>query len=681
MAVDAREAAKKFVARLGIVGEAAFAALQAHDVKTSHDKDTLVPAEVSRAWQRWCLEHPDKGGNNEMFVGMQQGYDACKMWFAREAAQKFVAKLGIVREASFAALLAPGVETSDDNKMPVPTEVKKAWKCWCLKGHPDRGGTNETFQEMQQEYDAFKSWFAEHLTRPSMDRVKMLAEYHERGTMAEAAAQKSQEENRHEEAMVFATQAIAWYRALYNVYHLDKKFKMKADAKAHVQCAKDLYGAIQMEAESIVKAAEETKCRNETELLRNKEHQDMTLGLDRLLKCVPEVASHGLAIPQKYDELVKFLVTREQKHTADIAGLESDACQMRVEIDSLSRQLQDAEQAHNEGQMQQQKLSNEVCLLQGQNSVLKKQQDEAMQELNADNHTGVLQKVSGWFGLGTSPEHSTPLKASIAAKNSEIQQLKQEKIELHERLGKIERTKKKMECTIQDGQQALAQKDEQTKILEADYDALWIKANSEIEQLKRDIQQLQRDVAESESMLAQQQEVYEDHCTRDKETAAAQMERQRKMAVQLQHKCSLAMSMMTRQKTHTTKKLGFEHLKNATAERIKHTAKTRKIEMRLMNRVQVEALYAWSEKVRYKQHNCFANQVVTTEGPLAVVTWCSGEAKALPKHVPSGLGERHSVVQEGRESHGTTRQVPSVYNPDTYQDYEIADRQVCNACR
>ena len=59
----------------------------------------------------------------------------------------------------------------------------------------------------------------------------MISEHYKRGTTVEAAAQKCREENRHEEAKTFATQAIAEHRALYSVYSFEKKFKMLANAE------------------------------------------------------------------------------------------------------------------------------------------------------------------------------------------------------------------------------------------------------------------------------------------------------------------------------------------------------------------------------------------------------------------------------------------------------------------
>jgi len=269
MAVDARIAAKNFVARLGIVGEAAFAALLAPDVETRDDNGKPVPVEGKKAWQRWCREggggrHPDRWERNSLtdhdmdlaaaismhfsensdigrdmirheetarasvydslFLEMQQEYEAFKVWFmenptrdiydvyvfeeravdARKAAKNFVARLGIVGEVAFFALLAPDVETCNDNGVPMPAEVKRAWQRWCRErgGHPDRwesrsltdydmdlaaavsmhfsensdigrdmikheetaraSAYDALFLEMQQEYASFKVWFNEH---------------------------------------------------------------------------------------------------------------------------------------------------------------------------------------------------------------------------------------------------------------------------------------------------------------------------------------------------------------------------------------------------------------------------------------------------------------------------------------------------------------------------------------
>jgi len=186
----------------------------------------------------------------------------------------------------------------------------------------------------------------------------------------------------------------------------------------------------------------------------------LSLGLERLLKSVPGFASHGLAIPQKYDELVTYLATREQKHKADVAGLE----------------------------LRQEQLSSEVCLLKAENSDLRTQQDEAMQEANSYHNTGVL----GWL---VGPR---PLKAIVKAINVENNQLKQEKTQLQEHLEQMERTNKKL-------QQTLAQKQVLIGTLEADYAAFRIQANKSQDKTKQfasEIEHLKKKVVESESLKA-----------------------------------------------------------------------------------------------------------------------------------------------------------------------------------
>ena len=471
---------------------------------------------------------------------------------------------------------------------------------------------------------------------PSMERATMLSEHHKRGTTAEAAAQKSRDESRHEEAKTFATKAIAEHRALYDMYSLEKKVKMKSDAASHVKRAEDLLGAIQTEAESVVKAAEEQKRRNESKQLHNKEHQDMTLGLDRLLKCVPGFTSHGLGILQKSDELCTFLNAHEQQH--------SD------EITRLNGQLVHAEQARNEGQMRQQELLSRVRLLEAE-------QEEAMKEAT-DNNIGILDWFKDNIGLGCSSKSSTPLKAIIMAKKVENQVLKEENTQLQERLEEMERRiNEELVCG---------------KNLEDDYALLLIKANKAqdtTEQSACVIKQLKDEVAESLSLLAQQQEVYDVHVAQDKKKAAVQMERklcvarfkaigrglrrifgrwneviseekQNRTSAHFECLRCVVMSMVASKRTHTTQKVGFERWSDATAEQKQHTAQTRRIVMRLMNRVQMEAWVTWNEQVRHNQHNHIAKQVSKTQGPLA----------------PESCKD--------------------VYSPEAYQDNEEADRQV-----
>ena len=83
-------------------------------------------------------------------------------------AKAFLAKLGF-DNAAVDALLVGGVETSTDDGLPVPALVKKQWQHWNVAGgHPDKGGNQEAYNEMKEQYTAFKvnfdAWLQAHPT-------------------------------------------------------------------------------------------------------------------------------------------------------------------------------------------------------------------------------------------------------------------------------------------------------------------------------------------------------------------------------------------------------------------------------------------------------------------------------------------------------------------------------------
>jgi len=579
---------------------------------------------------------------------------------AREAAKKFVEKLGIVGEAAFAALLAPDVETRDDNGKCVPAEVKKAWQRWCQKGHPDRGGSHKTMLQMQQEYDAFKLWFKEHPTRPSMDRATMLSEHHKRGITAEAAAQKSREENCHDEAMVFATQAIDEHRALYDVYTLEKKAKMKIDAARDLQRAQDLFDAIRMEVEEIVKGVEEQKRRNESEQVRNQEHQELTLGLERLLKFVLGDASHGPAIPQKYEELVTFLAGREQQHKDAFAELKDD----RVEMDrSYSRQLIDAKQKLIKEQAQVQQLLSEVSRLKADNTYLRTQQDEAMQEANADNNAGF--KFLGWIkdltGLGPS-SHPSTLTAILKAKNEKA---KHETMQVHEHLGQMERTIEKQQQEIAQNEKHITQSAREIgklkeKVAESESSKAKMKAqNAENRMLKNEMTQLEAHVGTMTCQVKEWQLKFDKkhlNVTELEETLDAFLSQSTKEATkfasqitQLQeHVFELESGLSDQQKLYESHHGWSLSLSETAATRIEHLCDTAvELERLCCSAKSMVTSKRVDERLRLNQHNYVANQT-TTEGPLTVAL-CTG----LEAHISSTHNNRH-----------------------TYRGFDEADRQV-----
>ena len=77
-----RRAAEVFAAKLGIEGPA-FQTLLVPSVDIAVDKEgDSIPATVKKAWWKWCLiGHPDKGGDEATFQGMQGEYASFKSWF------------------------------------------------------------------------------------------------------------------------------------------------------------------------------------------------------------------------------------------------------------------------------------------------------------------------------------------------------------------------------------------------------------------------------------------------------------------------------------------------------------------------------------------------------------------------------------------------------------------------
>ena len=81
------------------------------------------------------------------------------------AARVFAEELGIAGEAFSEAINAQDfqVEMEQPENLPVPKAMKKAWRNWCERGHPDKGG------------DASTTRNAIHARRPSGPR-RVLAE-------------------------------------------------------------------------------------------------------------------------------------------------------------------------------------------------------------------------------------------------------------------------------------------------------------------------------------------------------------------------------------------------------------------------------------------------------------------------------------------------------------------------
>ena len=189
-------------------------------------------------------------------------------------------------------LLVGGVETSNDDRLPVPALVKKQWQQWNQTGaHPDKGGDTEAYCVRKQEYTAFKMRFAEWLQahptgqpdfktwcRSSMPasrgilaedasrRTKQKAELKEQGEKALQAAQKALEEKQYEDAKELASVAVRHFE--------DCQSKSKVSDKV----VRDMIDR----ANGVIGQAEEGVRRRQEEARK----QEAIEGLDRLWRSV-----------------------------------------------------------------------------------------------------------------------------------------------------------------------------------------------------------------------------------------------------------------------------------------------------------------------------------------------------------------------------------------------------------
>ena len=246
-----------------------------------------------------------------------------KTMAAREAAKAFCIELGL-SNAEFVAMLAPGVETSDDNRMLVPKVVKKKWHTFARKEHPDRDG--QTFTAMNERYDIFKTWFAEHK---------------QRGAAAEAAAETMRGEKLYDEAMAFATEAIGAYCIICDTYVTEQYSKtgsLRINAAKQMQRAQELLAAIQKENEELLALIRKEAEECESKRLQQQEHADLTLGLRSLRQSVFGQVLLDRTIPQQFDELRTRLDERERRHEIQIVKVECEARQMLGKMNGIQNE-------------------------------------------------------------------------------------------------------------------------------------------------------------------------------------------------------------------------------------------------------------------------------------------------------------------------------------------------------
>ena len=128
-------------------------------------------------------------------------------------AKTFLAKLDF-DGAAVDALLVGEVAADTDDGLPVPKQVKKRWHRWSLDGHhPDKGGDEEAYNAMKDEYTAvkqnFQAWQQEHPNgHPQTSASRQKAELKDKAAVALEAAQVALAQGRYEDAAAKGAEAV-----------------------------------------------------------------------------------------------------------------------------------------------------------------------------------------------------------------------------------------------------------------------------------------------------------------------------------------------------------------------------------------------------------------------------------------------------------------------------------------
>jgi hypothetical protein len=216
---------------------------------------------------------------------------------AAAAARVFAEVLGIAGEAFSEAINAPEfqVEMDQPENLPVPKAMKKAWRNWCERGHPDKGGDHDDFMAMKMRYENFKFWFQAHRNEPTIRQSRKVEEKVQAKEFVEKGLEegrKALEGRQYEDAKGFAEDAI-------NAYETYRKLLTSKDEKTEKKVA---------EAKTLLKEAEEHIQLLELEKKQKEEYEEMRRGLNDLFHTVCStvgVVDEGLAVPQKFVKLLQ----------------------------------------------------------------------------------------------------------------------------------------------------------------------------------------------------------------------------------------------------------------------------------------------------------------------------------------------------------------------------------------
>ena len=124
-----------------------------------------VPIDVKQAWIKWLGDKSSE--DNKPPDSLQEEtrmFETFKLWFnqlfkTKDKALEFLETIDAMSLYTDILKHASTLETTDDNGKPIPRSVKKQWQQWCLQNHPDKGGTEEVYQNVSQNFADFKEWF------------------------------------------------------------------------------------------------------------------------------------------------------------------------------------------------------------------------------------------------------------------------------------------------------------------------------------------------------------------------------------------------------------------------------------------------------------------------------------------------------------------------------------------
>jgi DNA repair exonuclease SbcCD ATPase subunit len=424
-------------------------------------------------------------------------------------AKAFLAKLEFD-----SALLVGGVETSTDDSLPVPYQVKKQWHNWnCKNGaHPDKGGDTEAYHIVKGEYNTFKAsfgaWLQAHptgqpdfmtwchesdLAEDASRRTKQKADIMEQGQNALQNAQRAFGQGRYEAAKEQGSGAVRFFEEYLSMSRVGGKETRELIGQAN--------GLIGRAGEHI----EQERQTQEQNRQQREEHQAYASGLEIVLGYVFRgQRSSGTPIPESIPEKFKALnasweegTRREEALKTEIASLYDEKDQMCGNIDALTRTHSEAA---SKWQQEKQTLERQVWAVQAENSTLKQELDDGHQA--SETESGGFQKVFDWItNRPPMKEKIDGMKRQLKLANEQLHSTRNELQLFHEqkpRLLEYEQMTEELRSQLKELQEAFDKSKQDAGELEGKVES----GKTTIAEATQKLDALQEDVGQKEANIA-----------------------------------------------------------------------------------------------------------------------------------------------------------------------------------